>query len=167
MPHSFIFIFGGWVSASDAGLCEIRDEIDARQILVHPVRPVPPSSGAVVASCGSFDLIDQWNTRVSRQVLDLDRIVFLEFADELKALEKADSRTEIADTKSETAGGDPEQGDETCYDGICGDTPVGPRKQFLQEAYDIGDGVHMNRVYLPLFATHMLQALDRRWQLVR
>eukprot|EP00041_Stephanoeca_diplocostata_P022596 m.541112 g.541112 ORF g.541112 m.541112 type:complete len:698 (-) comp22105_c0_seq13:52-2145(-) len=141
------------VSAFCRGLCEIRDASNARCILVHPVRPVPPSSDADPTACGSFALIDEWNTRVRQHVVDLDRIRFLDFADNLKAHSNGPPPSG-ADTPT------PQNTGSRTHSGKSADrSGEQPAQRFLDKTYDIGDGVHLNRVYLPIFATHLLQAL--------
>lgn len=116
------------LAAFCAGLEQLRDSKHHR-IVVHPVRPVPRSytgkNGAVCAS-----LIRKWNYKLKSMLDGLEDIDALDFYDELCC---ADARVDVngSVTKSDTR--------QPCD------------HERLREEFDIQDGVHMNRSYLPLF----------------
>ena len=128
-----------------AGLEQLRSSKDHRWVFVHPVRPLPRSyvgsNGAVCAR-----LIRRWNARLKALLAPLDRVELLDFFEELCC---------------------PGVGCEACTDagGLGMDiaavgraTPDGER---LCARFDIQDGVHLNRNYLP-FVKDRLEAVLRQ-----
>ena len=114
-----------------AGLEQLRSSKDHRWVFVHPVRPVPRSyvgsNGAVCAR-----LVRRWNARLKELLSPLDRVELLDFFEELCC----------TGVGCEACGSDAH-----AVDAVGGATPDGER---LCARFDIQDGVHLNRNYLPL-----------------
>ena len=124
---------------TSSGLEQLRDSKDHRRVFVHPVRPVPRS---YVGSNGDVcaRLVRRWNARLKELLSPLDRIELLDFFDELCC----------TGLGCEACGSNADAGDESSCDG-----------ERLCARFDIQDGVHLNRNYLPLVKGRLEAALRR------
>jgi hypothetical protein len=109
-------------------------------VLVHPVRPTPrdhPGDGVAAAR-----RTQAWHIELRRRLRDLPRVIYLDFFDELCCV----------------AGGIDSAVCERCGGSVAA-TVEDVEPPWLCRAFDIGDGVHMNREYMHMFVRHVREAI--------
>lgn len=103
-------------------------------VLVHPVRPVPPSCRGKIEL--ATKLVIGWNHELRKRLAATSRIHYLDFFTDLHC---------SADLNGS---------------GLCSRCGCTRKDGMLCTSFDIGDGVHTNRAYLPILYRHIERSIQ-------
>jgi hypothetical protein len=142
------------IAATITAFCRGLDVLcdQGHTVLVHPVRPVPPSTTGDPAL--GKRLIAAWDDALRRALAAMPRVHYLDFFAEMLCSVSGDAGVVAAAVAGATPPSDPH----VC--GRCGGV-LADTSGLLCPRFDIGDGVHTNREYLPIVFRSIAQTLGR------